>query len=146
MWIWVGLAVLVLVLVLLFSGAFKPSSPTPTPSSGATPVYAPQGELVAGFPTELILDTSARTTQSYSINYSSSTSQYTANFTSNESMLKLYGDYKTYFPQNGWTIVNDTTSYKDSRSLYAKQGTAEASVAVIDKGTTRQVTVSYLKK
>jgi len=144
-WMWVGGGIVVLALILIFVGGSSPSYPPPSgPSSGSTPVYAPQGELVAGFPTELILDTSAKTTQSYSINYSSSTDQYTANFSSGQSMLALYGAYKTYLTQNGWTITNDMHSYTSSRGLYATKGNADASAAIVDQGATRQVTVTYL--
>ena len=151
MWVFAGVLVALAAIVaalLSFKFIFMPQSSVQAPSkssSAQTPVFAPSGELTPSFPKELILDDAAKLSQSYLINYSTSTKQYTANFTSSDTMLSLYQNYKKYFASNGWTVVNDTTSYTTSRGLYVRKGTTDASVAIIDQGKTRSVVVSYLQ-
>ncbi len=126
--------------VLFFAGYLRYSK------KPIAPVYAPKGELIAGFPKELILDSKAKLDESYTINYDKNTDQYTADYNSDESMLGLFSEYTDYFKQNGWTITNETTKYSGSRGIYAKKDNTEASVAIIDQKTQRRVVVSYLKK
>src|SRR5690242_1695453 len=56
-------AVAILVIIFVVAFAFKSNKPASNTGPGAnvpvTPVYAPQGQVVAGFPTELILDNAA---------------------------------------------------------------------------------------
>jgi len=62
-WIWVG-AVIVVVIVV-FALVWKPGSATP---EGPAPMRAPAGQIVAGFPQQLVLDSSAQVNNSYSLN------------------------------------------------------------------------------
>lgn len=131
-------------------GGTNAPSPAPTliPEQAAVPApqasYAASGELVQGFPSALILDSGAKVSDSYSLGYNAGLDQYTAIFNSNQSLADLYASYQSYFSQNGWTITNQITKYPTSRGVYAQKDKNDASVAIFDETTTRQVTVSYV--
>lgn len=142
-WVWVGVAVVVIALfavVFWRPHASQPSTNTPTP------VFAPQGQLVPQFPKSLILDSAAAVSGSYSVNYSSSTNQYTAEYNSSSSMATLYASYKQYLPANGWTITNDSAQYARSRGLYATNASSDVTLTIIPQGSGSQVTISYVTK
>lgn len=124
----------------------KPTKQSVQPQFQFQPHYASPGQLVSGFPAELVLDPKAAVKESYSIDYGENTNQYTTSFNSNESMESLFSSYKKYFGDNGWSITNEITKYPTSRGLYAVKGAADASVAIIEKGEMRQVMASYVKK
>lgn len=107
-------------------------------------VYAPQGQLAAGFPKELILDSKAKLSASYAVGYDRNLNQYTANYSSDEPMLAIFSQYKDYFKNNGWTITNEVAQYKTSRGIYAKKDKNDVSVAIVDAKQSRQIIVSYL--
>ncbi len=116
------------------------------PPARSTVVYAAKGEITPGFPKELILDERASLAQSYAIAYDQNLNQYTVAFDSDQSMSALYDAYLSYFKENGWTMVNAIAKYPASRGLYAKKGTADASVAILEKDSSAQVIVSYVVK
>jgi hypothetical protein len=113
-------------------------------STSVRAVYAATGELASGFPAELILDANAKLSNSYSLDYNAALNQYTAVFTSDKSMTALFASYQAYFSKNGWAVTNAITKYPTSRGLYAQKGTSDASVAIFEGGSSREVTVSYL--
>lgn len=119
------------------------SAPLAQPGAVA---FAPEGELVAGFPKQLIFDNGAAMNGSYSINYSSSTNQYTAAWNSSSSMESLYEAYGAYLPAHGWTILNDVTKFPTSRGLYARNASSDVSVAIIAQRSGSQVIVTYLAR
>ncbi len=124
-------------------GQAKPTSTKPVAT------YAPQGEITPGFPAESILDSSGTPAQSYTIDYpEDNVTQKTTNFTSDKSMATLFSEYKDYFSKNGWTILNTNTTYPTSRGIYASNSARgeQASVAIIDNGAAREVTISYAGK
>lgn len=148
--------ILIVVAVVILAGiiwyallaGLRPSPGTasmPSAQPGAT-AFAPKGELVPGFPQQLILDGNAAISGSYSISYSSTTNQYTAEWNSSSSMTSLYNTYKQYLTANGWTITNDNTQYPNLRGLYAQSASSDVSVALIVQGSGSQVSVTYLAK
>ena len=132
--------VVIIVVVAVWLAMSKPSGPKVA--------FAPQGQLVSGFPQNLILDNAASVGNSYTIGYGQNLNQYTANWTSPSSSLSdLYGKYLAYFTQNGWTITNSSTNIASFRALYAVTSTADANVTMDDVGTSDvHVTISYVKK
>lgn len=126
-------------------GQNQAARPAPVPS-GPPPSYAPKGQLVPGFPKELILDAAAQVSNSYSINYSASLNQYTAQWNSSSSMAALYAGYKAYLPKNGWQIVNQNTGNVSWRGIYATNGTHDVNVAIVQQGKGSRATVSYVQK
>ncbi len=146
-WVWVGVAVIVVVVVVWAVWGSWGLMRKPKTVSGPTPVFAPQGQLVSLFPGRLILDGSSSSVGgSYSVDYSSSTDQYTAEFDSSSSMLSVYASYTQYLPANGWTITNAMTRYASSRGLYASNASSDVAVGIVSQGKGSQVTVTYLIK
>jgi len=145
-------AVVVLALIIISYGYYT-SLPGPVTTGGQTagqnppgpaPTYAPQGQVVAGFPQKLILDPGATVSNSYSLSYSANNNQYTAVWNSSSSMASLYSTYKNYFQNNGWTITNDFVSIPTVRGIAGKSGTNVASVVITAQNKGSQVTISYL--
>lgn len=119
----------------------------PSKQQPAVPAtYAPAGQLIPGFPQQLILDNNAAVTNSYVINYATTTNQYTAQWDSSSSMTALYTKYKQYLPQNGWTISNDVTRVATMRAVAAKNASGSVSVVITQNGSGSQVVLTYLIK
>lgn len=108
--------------------------------------FAPTGQVVSGFPKELILDNAAVVGKSYAIGYAYNLNQYTASWTSSVSMDDLYSQYVNYFTSNGWTITNSSTNMSNFRGVYAKTSTADANVVMNAAQDGLKVTISYVKK
>jgi hypothetical protein len=138
-WVWVGVLVVVLAVVLVF--AWKPASKQAP--SGPVPVYAPQGQLVPQFPASLILDSNAAISGSYSINYSSSTNQYTAEYDSSSTMADLFAKYQAYLPQNNWTVIGTITTHPTFEEISATQGVDQLQIVIGVEGKGSQVIISY---
>ena len=139
-----GIVVLVLILV---SYAYFKSLPSPatsgTGSSPAAPVYAPQGQLVSGFPQGLILEGAAQVANSYAIKYSATGNQYTAEWSSSTSMAALYKKYQDYFNQNGWTLKNAVTAGTAMRAAYVTKGSAIVNLVVVPQGAGSKIDITY---
>jgi len=142
-WAWVGGVIVVIALVV---SAFWRFSGAGNKVAVGSVVAAPTGQLVAGFPHELILDAAAQVSDSYSIDYSSSTDQYTTEWVSSSSAATLAQAYVQYFASSGWTVVNSSTEAPTYYSLYAVTSTADANVVMATRGNALDVTVSYIRK
>ncbi len=116
------------------------------PPEMPTPVYAPAGQVVSGFPQDLILDPNAQAAQSYAINYATSTKQYTVVWNSASSMDTMYKKYLEYFSAsaNGWQITNKFTTSPTVHGLYATQPSAQVNVTIEAQKAGSKVTVGYL--
>jgi hypothetical protein len=144
-WVWVGVVVVVIVAVALIW--WRPTAKAPQKvASGPVPVYATQGQLVTQFPKNLIIDTNAAITGSYSINYSSSTNQYTTEYDSSSTVSALYKQYKSYLPKNGWTITTSLTTRPTFDLISAAQGNSQLQVVISTQGKGSQVAITYLVK
>jgi hypothetical protein len=108
-----------------------------------TPVFAPQGQLVPQFPTNLILDSNAAISGSYAINYSSITNQYTAEYDSSSTMPTLYNDYQSYLPKNGWNVTGSLTTHPTFDAIAASQGHNQLQVVISPYNKESQVTITY---
>jgi hypothetical protein len=134
-WVWVGVIVVIVVVIGAFIAWFLRSG-VPQPSA-PVPVHAQAGQVVSGFPLSLILGAATGTdgapggvTNSYSITYSSSTKQYTAEWTSTSTPAALYAAYDAYITAHGWTLTNhaDTAAFK---GLYAVNGSSSLNVVLM---------------
>lgn len=116
-------------------------------SSWSIPVtYAPKGNIVPEFPKNLVLDPGAVVTQSYAINYSSSTNQYTVQWNSSSSIKTLFNAYKTYFATNGWAITNSSTQMTSVRAIAASGDPGKISAVIMTGGNGSQVILTYIPK
>lgn len=146
-WVWVGIAVVVIVVV--WGGVYWFIH---RGSTGPVPVHAPAGQVITGFPQDLILGTATGSAQSavsvtnsYSIRYSSSTNQYTANWISSSTAADLYSQYQSYASANGWKVINhaDTATLK---AVYAVNGSSSINVVIVPQTSGGSaVTATYLK-
>jgi hypothetical protein len=159
LWVWVGVAVVVIAAIV--AGVVWFINRGKAPQTGPVPVHAPTGQVVVGFPQQLILGTPtsstatsgassffAGITNSYSINYSTSTNQYTAEWTSSSTLASLYKQYQNYVAQNGLTIVNhiDTASIK---GIYATNASSAVNIVIAPQSQVAptkgsKITVSYV--
>lgn len=145
-------AVVILIVIFIAAFVFKsnpqgggPAGPTAA-QVGVSPTYAPQGQLAAGFPTDLILDGKAKVSQSYSIDYAAAGNQYTASWDSVMSVQALFDAYKSYLPLHGWTIPDGVAQIgKYGASLYGEQSGATANISIVPKGKGSHVVISYSK-
>ena len=145
-WVWVGVAVVVVIVAIVTWAMWKPTSPQKQVTSTSTPVYAPQGQLVPQFPKGLILDPKAAVSGSYSINYASSTNQYTAEYNSSSTMASLYKQYQAYLPKNNWTVTGSLTTKPSFEVIAASQGSNQLQIVISTIGKGSQVTISYVIK
>lgn len=142
-WVWVGVVVVAVAVAWWIVWKLNSTQPAPLQSAPA-PVFAQQGQLVPNFPKNLILDNAAVISGSYSINYSSSTNQYTAEYNSSSSMASLYAQYKQYLPANGWTITGTLTTHPTFNVIAASQGNDQLQIVVNTKSKGSQVTITYV--
>ena len=143
-WAWIGAAVVILALIAVFSGKLG-NLTAPAGPSGPTPVYAPQGQLVGGFPKALILDQNAAVSNSYSINYSAGINQYTAQWTSSMSLNNLFSAYQSYFSGNGWKVSN-VMAYPKAKGMHAENASSTVGISITDNVKSRAVTITYVAK
>lgn len=151
--IWAGVIIIIIAVILVF--AWQPnqsSAPATEPGgsgtnntpSGPQPVYAPPGQVVAQFPKELIVDSAAQVSQSYSIGYSTTTNQYTAQYNSSSSLDTLVAKYKAYFAAKGWKVTMNPVTSASIRGISASDGKSYAGVNLVVQGKNIQVTVTYV--
>jgi hypothetical protein len=139
-WVWVGVVVVVIILVVWGIWKLQPKPQV----TGPVPAFAPQGQLVPNFPKGLILDNGAIINGSYSINYSSSTNQYTAEYDSSSTVTALYNNYQSYLPQNGWTITGSLATHPTFDAIAATQNNNQLQVVISTKNKGSQVTITYV--
>jgi hypothetical protein len=144
---WIGVAVVIVIVAVWLVVWYGNRANAPQGGAASpTPVYAQKGQIIAGFPQELILDSAAQVTNSYTINYSASLNLYTAAWNSSTSMSSLYASYKSYLSANGWTIVNKSEDNSALRAVAATNGTHDMSVVITPRGKGSQVTIAYSTK
>ncbi len=138
---WVGVIAILLVLIVAVRW---PHGNNPQ-SQGPAPVYAPKGELTPQFPKELILGGASAVGNSYAINYSSSTNQYTAQWSSASSLANIVAQYKTYLSANGWSVTVNKSVTPSFQSIFARKANLQTLVSIVTEATGTQVTVTYVK-
>ena len=144
-WAWVGVAIVVIAAVVWAAVAVMQKQPGQQ-ATGPTPVYAPQGQLTPNFPADLIIDSSTAISQSYSINYSSSTNLYTAIYDSSSSMKMMFQDYMGYFASS--TVWKVARVYVEPTydSIAVTNGNGQAQVVISTQGTGSHVAIGYGSK
>lgn len=143
---WVGVIALLLALIVAVSWTPGKNIPAGQQTAGNAPVYAPQGSLTPQFPKELILDDAATIGNSYSLSVSSSTNQYTAQWSSSQSADTMIAKYRTYFRTNGWTVSDSKASSPAFSAISATHSGGYALVAAITETKGSQVSVTYVAR
>ncbi len=80
-------------------------------------------QIVAGFPKQLLLDSTAQVQSSYQTKYAGGT-QYTATFTSSRTPSDLYSLYSNYFTGQKSYNIKNKLNQKDLSALYAETNNA----------------------
>jgi len=143
--IWVGVAAVILGIIIFVNWTPQGANLGASQPTGTMPSYAPPGQVVAGFPQELILGADASFTESYSVNYSSSTNQFTAQWDSSSTVDDLVSQYQKYFSANGWTAGMNQTASNSFQSISATNSNgASALVTIVPQSEGSQVSVTYL--
>ena len=131
-----------IVLAIIFSRTQK--SEEQQEATGPSPVYASQGDLTEGFPEELVIDGTASVESSYTIAYDATVNQHTAVFMSDESPAALRVQYRQFFVDDGWEILNENA--EGTQFIYAQKERIDVSFSAgIVNGQT-QVIIAYLEK
>ena len=114
-----------------------PQAQTPTPE------FAAKGQVVQGFPQNLILKDNPNITNSYTINYSSSTNLYTAQWNSSSTPDSVVSQYQTFLSQNGWSVTLTKSTVSWLKGLSAVTSTANLLLSVTPQGSGSQVSLTY---
>ena len=156
LWVWVGVAVVVI--AIAWGGVYWFMHRSGPQAAAPLPVHAPAGQVVAGFPQDLVPGPSSTSstngtpgilagiTNSYSINYSSSTNQYTAEWVSASSTATLYTAYTAYVTKNGWTITNHMDS-PSLKGVYAVNASSSLNIVITPQPSAQgrsKVSVTYV--
>lgn len=127
-----------LVLILAVSLAVRSAAQSPTP------VYAPQGQVINGFPPSLILDPSPTITTSYLIDYGTA-GILSVSWNSSMSVFTLYDSYVQYLSVNGWTNITPSpgSPTASAAAVFAYKGLSSVNVGMTSHGAATNVVVAY---
>ena len=107
---------------------------------------APDGEIINGFPRELILEEDITTDESYSIAYADENmSQPVVSFHSKKSLAENITGYRVYLETNGWNITHQADADEaPSTFFYAYKENAETNITFVTDASGITVTISYV--
>lgn len=148
----VGGIVIIVILLLLafwFSGMSSPDAMTGDSreiAPGQILTDAPQGDVVAGFPKELLLEEGVATDQSYSITYTDGNmSQPVVTYRSAKALDENVDAYKSYLLLNGWSITHMASAQElPTTFFYAYKDSAEVNVTFASQEEGIMVTIAYV--
>lgn len=107
---------------------------------------APEGSVIANFPTELLLESGVTTDASYSIAYASdNTSQPVVSYRSAKTLEENIALYDVFLDTNGW----NTTHHADANEapatfFYAYKDNAEVNITFVSDASGVMVTIAYV--
>ncbi|MBU6447245.1 hypothetical protein KGQ24_00160 [Patescibacteria group bacterium] len=150
-------AVVLLVVVAVIAGTARKKNPAATntannqltqeqQAAAQNKTEAPAGQVVSGFPTELILNKDAQTNQSYAISYPLQ-NQYSAEVKTNDTVASTYQAYLNYFSKNGYQVINKN-SQANIASIYALKSGDTVNVVASNysfNGKQTLVEITYVK-
>lgn len=107
---------------------------------------AQAGQLISGFPADLIVNKDAQTNQSYAISYPLQ-NQYSAEVKTNDTVAATYQAYLNYFSKNGYQVVNKN-SQTNIANIYAEKNGDTVNVVASNysfNGKQTLVEITYVK-
>jgi len=144
-----AIALLVISLGLIYFVSKKVPAPKNINQTAAVlgrTTAAEPGQIISGFPKDLIMASSFKTEQSYNIDYGS-LNQYTVNFSSSSGVGTEYANYLNYFKQHAYSIINKQLSSRGtSAAIYASNATSDIGVQISAAAPGTSVIINYLKK
>jgi hypothetical protein len=130
-----------------------------------TTIQAPSGEVVAGFPKELIVEKGVTIQDSYSLAYAAGLNQPVVTYVSNWPMIQNVAQFGAYLRNNGWTITHEADPLAKNTFYYATKDNSDVNITLADSGRAKapvltmlgtvksapsgpiiQVTISYIKR
>lgn len=112
-------------------------------------VDAPKGQVIEGFPTDLILNSFGKPTESYMVPYGSTNKQYSVAFQTKTKVIDEYSQYLALLYKDGYSFVNKHMD-SNSANIYATSQSKNADVnftIIHTPGQTlNNVSLIYLKK
>jgi len=147
-WIGIGVAVVAIILIAIAigkSGSKKTGTTSATPTKPAYGIKqdAPAGQLVKSMPEQLIVDKEAGITASYQNSYESGTVLANAQFTSTDSISKVYNDYLNVLKTAKYKIITSKLS-ASLGTINASNLSSTVSVQIIKMNGKTNVVVNYL--
>ncbi|MBP9771565.1 MAG: hypothetical protein KBD16_01430 [Candidatus Pacebacteria bacterium] len=145
----VGLVILLLILLALLwlsDGGMQQTGGPREIAPGQTLTEAAEGQVVGGFPTELLLEPEATTDSSYSIAYTDGNiSQPVVSYRSAKTLGENVASYKTYLEGNGWNITHQADeNVAPVTFFYAYKANAEVNITFASDVSGVMVTIAYV--
>ena len=111
------------------------------------PIEAASGELIQGFPRDLILDKQGTVVSSSVTPYEENHKQYTATYTTSRTVEQEYNNFVTYLEKNKFKVTKKEMN-QGVGGIYAEGQYADANVVVyLDPASGKNtVIISYLLK
>jgi hypothetical protein len=106
---------------------------------------APEGQVIPGFPNELLVEEAAVISESYSIAYSGSrVDQPVVRYMSGMSLADNIAAFRDRLQSDGWTITQDADPSASPAFFYAYKDNAQVNILLVaDESGKVQVTVAY---
>jgi hypothetical protein len=112
-----------------------------------TTTQASQGEIVADFPTDLIVEKNAVIQNSYSLAYKTGNlNQPVVTYISNWSMYQNVAQFGTYLKNNGWAITHEADLLSNNIFYYANKDSNDVNITFATEAGKVKVTISYVKR
>jgi hypothetical protein len=145
------------VLLLLLWAAFWLADKTPNVmkqggtsqeiAPGQTLTQAPEGSIVEGFPSKLILEENVAATQSYTIAYTDGNiTQPVVSYRSKKTLTENVAAYGAYLALNGWNVTHEADATETVTFFYATQGTTDINVTFAKDSEGVMVTIAYVTR
>jgi len=108
---------------------------------------APKGEIVTGFPQDLLVEKNPVVEDSYSLAYSAGNlNQPVVTYVSNWPMVQNVAQFGAYLRNNGWTITHEADPFAKNTFYYASKDNNDANITLSTEAEKVRVTISYVKR
>ncbi len=107
---------------------------------------APDGTVIADFPTELLLEPGVATDSSYSIAYAGdNTSQPVVSYRSAKTLEENIAMYDVFLDTNGWDVTHHADANEAPATFfYAYKDNAEVNITLVSDASGVMVTIAYV--
>ena len=155
-----GKRIIVLIVAIFLVGALAvvifviipAPAPAPVPS-GNYPLAqyelneAAKGEIVEGFPKDLLVEKGVEVDKSYSLTYSGENlNQPVVTYISKWSMIQNVVQFGAHLRSNGWTVTHEADPLFRNTFYYARKDAAEVNITFETEAGRVKVVISYIKR
>lgn len=117
-------------------------------TKGPSKEVAQNGEIVKGFPKDMVLDSKGSANESYAVAYANNAQQYTVQFKSDKSVAQVYNDYIKFLDAKGYQFLNRNQNLTIG-NIYAQNKNNELVTMVISRladQTETNVNITYVQQ